>query len=101
MKQHDLFPKISAQIFKSPNNTEEFFLFNTTTNKGFAIDGFAAVLCKKLTGDRTLNEVIAEFEIEQKLAKDEYKTEISDLLTELEKNRLLVFHNTAQELEEK
>ena len=101
MKQHELFPKISAQIFKSPNNQEEFFLFNTSTNKGFAIDGFAAVLCKKFTGDRTLSEVIAEFEAEQKLEKNEYETEITELLAELEKNRLLVFHNTAQELEEK
>lgn len=101
MKQHELFPKISAQIFKSPNNPEEFFLFNTSTNKGFAIDGFAAILCKKFTGDRTLKEVITEFETEQKLDKNEYQTEISDLLAELEKNRLLVFHNSAQELEEK
>ena len=99
MNQFELFPKISAQIFKSSDTSEEFFLFNTTTNKGFAIDGLAAALCKKLIGVRTLSEVVKEFETEQNLKKDEYKTEINNLLIDLEKNRLLIFYSTSQEIE--
>ncbi len=96
MKQADLFPKISAQIYKSPNSTEEFFLFNTATNKGFAVDGFAAILCKKFTGENKLSEIVAAFETEHKLSKGEFESEISELLADLEKNRLLTFFNEAQ-----
>lgn len=96
MKHASLFPKISAQVYTSPNSSEEYFLFNTATNKGFAIDGFAAILCKKFTGEKKLVDVIAAFEAEQQLAKGEFETEINDLLVELEKNRLLTFFNEAQ-----
>lgn len=96
MKQAELYPKISAQIYNSPNSTEEFFLFNTSTNKGFTIDGFAAILCRKFTGDKKLSEIIATFETEQKLTKGEFESEIEELLTDLEKNRLVTFFDAAQ-----
>jgi hypothetical protein len=96
MKQSDLFPKISAQFFNSPNNREEFFLFNTATNKGFAIDGFAAILCKKFTGEHKLSEVISSFEAEQKIQNGEYEDEITNLIADLEKNRLLIFFEEPQ-----
>jgi hypothetical protein len=96
MNRDDLFPKISAQVFTSPNNIDEYFLFNSTTNKGFAIDGYAAILCKKFTGEHKLSEVIATFESEQNLENGEYNSEINELISDLEKNRLLVFLNEAQ-----
>lgn len=96
IKHAELFPKISAQIYNSPNSTEEFFLFNATTNKGFAVDGFAALLCKKFTGENKLSDIIASFESEQNLSKGEFESEISELLGDLEQNRLLTFYSEAQ-----
>ncbi len=96
MKQSNQYPKISAQFFTSPNNKEEYFLFNTASNKGFALDGFAALLCRKFTGEHDLNHIIKEFEEEQKLEKDEFKEEIEHLLSELEKHRLIDYFSTSQ-----
>jgi hypothetical protein len=97
MKNSELFPKISAQAFNSPNKKEEYFLFNPITNKGFAIDGFAAILCKKFTGDRTFSQIIEEFEKEQDLEKNEFEAEIISLVSDLEKNNLVTFYESAQE----
>ena len=96
MKKKKLFPKISAQVFNSPHNIEEFFLFNTSTNKGFAIDGMPAILCKKFTGESSLESIIEEFESEQEIEHGDYDTDIEDLLVELEKHNLIAFHDKAQ-----
>ncbi len=97
MKQNELFPKISAQIFNSPNNVEEYFLFNTNTNKGFSIDGFAALLCKKFTGEYSLAQSVLEFEKEQNLASGEFESDIEWLIIELERHNLITFYESAQQ----
>lgn len=96
MKQAQLFPKISAQVLNSPNNKDEYFLFNASTNKGFSIDGLAADLCKKFNGEMTLEQTIKTFEIEQQLKMGEFESEIDSLIQDLEKNCLLVFLEEAQ-----
>lgn len=96
MNNAKLYPKITAQVFNSPNNKDEYFLFNTATNRGFAVDGYAAILCKKFNGEKTLEEIVKNFESEQKLESGEFSEEISTLLSDLEKNRLITFHNEAQ-----
>ncbi|MBC7428446.1 MAG: hypothetical protein H7336_07540 [Bacteriovorax sp.] len=96
MKKSHLFPKISAQIFNSPSTIDEFYLFNTSSNKGFAIDGFAADLCKKFIGEATLAETVRSLEIESKLKEGEYEEEIDNLILELERNSLIEFFEEAQ-----
>ena len=95
MKYNNLYPKISAQIFPSNTSKDEFFLFNSSTNRGFAIDGFAALLCKRFTGDRKLSEIIIEVEKEQNLSSGLFNNEIESLLTEMESNKLIVFSESA------
>ena len=87
MKHGQLYPKISAQILNSPNNKDEYFLFNPSTNKGFSVDGLAADLCKKFNGEMTLDQTIKTFEVEQQLKAGEFNSEIDNLIQDLEKNR--------------
>ena len=96
MKQSHLFPKISAETFSSPNNRDEFYLFNTSTNKGFSIDGFAAVLCRHFNGEKNLVDAIRSFEILSKLEVGEFDDEIENLIQDLQDNSLLVFLDEAQ-----
>lgn len=97
MKYNNLFPKISAQIFPSNTSKEEFFLFNPATNRGFSIDGIAAHLCRKFTGERKLQDLITELEKEQNLNAGLFKDEIEKLLADLENNKLITFHESPLE----
>jgi hypothetical protein len=94
MKYEAQFPKISAQIFSSSTSKQEFYLFNSITNRGFSIDGLAASLCKEFTGEKKLSEIIESFEKENKLQNGIFDKEISDLISELEKNKLITFSTT-------
>lgn len=96
MVQIKLYPKLLAQFFESEKNREEFFLFNTATNKGFAVDGYAALLCKKFTGAQTLEVIIAEFELENQITKDTYSSEIESLIADLERYKLIAFFESSQ-----
>lgn len=97
MKQKDLYPKISAQIFPSNTNKDEFFLFNSSTNRGFSIDGLAAIFCKKFTGEKKLSELVLEFEKEQNIKSGLFNTEIENLINELENNKLITFTEASQQ----
>lgn len=96
--KNNFYPQITAQILHNKNDEEKFYLFNTSTNMGYSIDGLAAQLCRKFNGDKTLTNILAEFEIELGLEKDEYKDEINTLLEDLEKNKLIAFHEKSQAL---
>ncbi len=96
MKYSNHYPKLEAQIFPSNTSREELFLFNSNTNRGFSLDGVAADICKKFTGDRKLSEIVTEVEMERKIESGLFNKEIDDLLNELENFKLVSFHENPQ-----
>ncbi len=71
-------------------------MFNSSTNQGFAVDGLAAIFCKKFAGDKLLSVIVSEFEKEQNIKSGLYNNEIENLLIELENNKLITFLTEAQ-----
>lgn len=96
MKYANFYPKLEAQIFPSNTSREELFLFNSSTNRGFSLDGVAADICKKFTGDKKLSDIVSEVESERKLVSGLFNKEIDDLLNELENFKLVSFHEDPQ-----
>ncbi len=96
MKYFNLYPIISAQTFPSNTGKNEFFLFNSSTNRGFSLDGIAAHICKKFDGEKKLSEIIQEVELEHKLESGIFNDQIIALLSDMEKNKLISFSETAQ-----
>ncbi len=87
---------LSAEFLNSANlNVEEVLLFNPTTNRGFAVYGFAKLVLKFLDGKSTLEEVITQLEVQYELAPGQYRKEVIDFIDELDKDELIVTSPTA------
>lgn len=67
------------------------YLFGATSNKGFQIEGLAAVFVQRFNGDKTLDEITAEIESEFNLQRGEFANEISEMIDDLLKHELIEF----------
>jgi hypothetical protein len=81
----------SVKLNKSNSETFTDFLFNPNTNKGFSVEGLAALFCRNLDGKKSLERLIIDFENEHSLESGKFKNEIYSLITDLEKNNLIEF----------
>ena len=71
-------------------NPHEIFLFNSTTNRGFMVDGIASYFCKKMDGQKKFSEIITEFESEYKISSSKFEKDIAIFTDDLIKNDLIV-----------
>lgn len=87
----DLYPEIFAEPLAGgrKENLQTYYLFNSKINRGYVVDGLAALFCRKIDGKKTLRNLIEEFENEYELEKGKFHKEINDLIHDLEKNHLL------------
>lgn len=93
------YPKLtSVTLNREINNNDPYtdYLFNPATNKGYSVNGLAAMFCRELNGYMTLQEVIKLFEENYQIAPGKFSNEINELLTDLEKNNLIEFLNQPQ-----
>ena len=89
----ELYPFVNAENMISRNSGGEqglYFLFNTTTNRGFAVDGLAALFCKELNGKKKLKDIINDFEQVYELESGKFEKEIATLMKDLQENGLLI-----------
>jgi len=91
MKRSNLVPTIVAQFITTNNKIDECFLFQSETNRGYAIDGIAAVICRRFNGKDNLEVIVNNLEKDLKLTKGQYDGEIEVLLDELEQFKLIEF----------
>lgn len=88
------FPKLTSVVLNREfNNNDPYtdYLFNPSTNKGYSVNGLAAMFCRELDGTKTLSEIIANFEAHYGLAPGKFTKEIEILLSDLENNQLIEF----------
>lgn len=88
------FPKLTSIILNHQiKNDDPFtdYLFNPSTNKGYSVNGLAAMFCRELDGRRTLAEIITMFENQYELAPGKFAKEIEVLLLDLESNQLIEY----------
>lgn len=96
-----LFPVLLADPIQEYNkNKSSFYIFNSKNNRGYKLEGFAANLCHRFNGVKTLEQIIKEFENEMNLKANYFNEEIEVLITDLHKNSLIEFHNSPQALKE-
>jgi hypothetical protein len=101
MDKLKLFPILLAEPIQGyDKNKSHFYIFNSKNNRGYKLDGFAANLCQRFNGIKSLEEIIKEFEVEMDLQSNYFTEEIDVLLTDLQNNSLLEFHNSPQSLKE-
>lgn len=98
MNKMESYPKLTADILNRGqlSNSTDLFLFNAKTNKGFSLQGLAALLCKDFDGKKTLAETIIALEAKYELEPGKFKTEITNLVHDLENNGLLNFSQEPQ-----
>lgn len=83
--------QLKAEILLANNkNPHEIFLFNSSTNRGFMVDGIAAVLCKRMSGEKKINELLRDFETEYKVECEKFSNDISVFLKSLVDNDLIL-----------
>jgi hypothetical protein len=100
MEHIQKFPKLNSVILNREfNNNDPYtdYLFNPNTNKGYSVNGLAALFCRELNGTKSLAEVITNFENQYELAPGIFINEIEKLIIDLEKNQLIEFLNTPAE----
>lgn len=87
------YPAITAEILNqnSTEETAEFFLFNSKSNKGFSVQGLAALLCKNFDGKHTLADLISNLEKDYAIEPNTFNKEINNLIHDLESNGLVEF----------
>jgi hypothetical protein len=52
--------QVKAEVLSTgKKNPHEIFLFNSTTNRGFLVEGVASYICKKMNGEKKLFEISA------------------------------------------
>lgn len=97
MDKLKLYPILLADPIQEYNKSKSvFYLFNTASNRGYKLDGFAANLCHRFNGNKSLEEVIKEFESEMNLQSNYFLEEIDVLLTDLQNNSLIEFRDSPQ-----
>lgn len=99
MSKMGTYPLIKAEIL-GKNKTEDqasFFLFNSETNRGYSVDGLAALLCKRFDGTKTLQELVAELEADYELEPHKFDKDVSMLIQDLENNGLVTLSLTPKE----
>ncbi|MBC7713605.1 MAG: PqqD family protein [Rhizobacter sp.] len=93
MDYMDQYPLINAEPINDNGRQESqhsYFIFNAQTNKGYSLDGLAALLCKKMNGKKTLRSIIAELEADYELETGKFNKEIHALIKDLGDNNLLI-----------
>lgn len=101
MDKLKLFPILLADPIQDYNkNKSHFYIFNSKNNRGFKLDGFAANLCHRFDGKKSLEEIIKDFEVEMNLESDYFSQEIAVLISDLQNNSLVEFHSTPLILKE-
>ncbi|MGZ3807160.1 MAG: hypothetical protein ACXVCE_03680 [Bacteriovorax sp.] len=94
MDKLKLFPILMAEPIQEYNKTKSnLYIFNSSSNRGYMLDGFAANLCHRFDGTKSLESIILEFEREMGLKTNFYKEEIDSLLQDLQVNSLIEFLN--------
>lgn len=95
MDNGNLYPFIHAEPLAAGRNVnpQVYYLFNQKENRGYVVEGLAALFCRKLDGKKKLVEVIDEFEAEYELEKGKFENDISELIQDLSKNKLLELLN--------
>jgi hypothetical protein len=92
MDKLKLFPLLTAEPIQEYNkNKSSFYVFNKLNNRGYALDGFAANLCQRFDGTKSLELIITDFEKELEIEKNYYQNEIETLLQDLQLNSLVEF----------
>ncbi len=97
MENINRFPKLTSVVLNQEfNNKDPYtdYLFNPNTNKGYSVNGLAALFCRELDGKRSLSKIITEFESHYELAPGRFTKEIETLLFDLENNKLVEFLNS-------
>jgi hypothetical protein len=91
--------QLKAEILSANNkNPNEIFLFNSSTNRGFMVDGIAAVLCKRMSGEKKINELISDFEKEYEVECNKFANDISQFLKNLVENDLILISDNPIEV---
>lgn len=93
MDNSNKYPKlISVVLNKEFNKNDPYtdYLFNPSTNKGYSINGLAALFCREFDGKKNLSEIITNFESQHDLIPGKFKADIELLIQDLEKNQLIV-----------
>jgi hypothetical protein len=93
------FPFITAE-FLGKNKTEgqaNCYLFNSVTNRGYSVEGLAAILCKSFDGTNDLLTCIKTLESDYELAENAFEQDIDHLIKDLEDNGLVEFLDSKKE----
>lgn len=95
----ETYPKVIAEPLadNQQENPLSYFLFNSQTNRGYSVDGLAALFCRQLDGQKKLRDLITDFEAQHELEKGKFDGDIKTLLKDLEDNGLLVLNNSSTE----
>ncbi len=94
MEKINQFPKLTSVVLNREfNNNDPYtdYLFNPSTNKGYSVNGLAALFCRELDGKKSLSEIISNFENHHDLKPGKFTSEIETLIFDLEQNQLIEF----------
>lgn len=97
MEYMDKYPLISAESLDGNSRQENqfsYFLFNSQTNKGYSVDGLAALLCKQMNGKKKLRDLVKDLEAEYEIESGHFDKEIQTLMKDLSDNSLVIFNET-------
>lgn len=91
MKHQDEYFKLTAEILKAgdKNTQSGFYIFNPETNRGFAVEGFANLLIRKMDGKKTFSEILDETAKEEGVDTSEWSKDIDQFIDDLMTNKLV------------
>jgi hypothetical protein len=82
-------PFLTADVVKTSPGKREIHIYNPETEEGFVVDGYAAVLCARLYGERTLDQVITGMITEFQLPEKEFTEDAYKFILELESLKVI------------
>lgn len=93
MEMMDLYPLLVAESLTPGSENENplaYYLFNSQTNRGFAVEGLAALFCKTMNGKKKVKELVQNFEKEHELEAGIFEKDILKLIDDMDDNGLIL-----------
>jgi len=96
MYNKDKYPVlIAGKLDKKSINSSHIFLFNSKTNRGYQVEGLAALFIYQFDGQRSVATLLDELEQKYNIEKGKFDSEVDAVIEDLLKFELIELRDNA------
>jgi hypothetical protein len=82
-------PFLTADIIKTSPDKREIHIYSHESDTGFEVEGYAAILCSRFIGDKSMEQLIGDMVAEFQLPENEFSADAISFASELESLNLI------------